>query len=49
MDEFLVYGDDFEDALNNLEKVIIRCLETNIALSDAKLKELCLVIMYLLQ
>lgn len=36
MDDFLVYGNDFECALNNLKKFIIRCLETNLALSDAK-------------
>jgi hypothetical protein len=36
MDEFSVYGDSFENALNNLEKVLIRCLETNLALNDAK-------------
>jgi hypothetical protein len=36
MDDFPMYGDDFEDALNNLENFIIRCLETNVSLSDAK-------------
>jgi hypothetical protein len=36
MEFFSLYGNDFEDALNNLENFLIRCLETNLALSDAK-------------
>jgi hypothetical protein len=36
MDEFTVYGDDFEQALNNLEKVLIRCIETNLSLNHEK-------------
>jgi hypothetical protein len=36
MDDFSVYGDTFLEALENLEKVLIRCQETNLALSDAK-------------
>ena len=30
MDDFTVYGDSFEEALENLEKVLIRCKETNL-------------------
>eukprot|EP00253_Pinus_taeda_P002929 PITA_02929 len=33
MDDFIVYGDSFEEALENLEKVLIRCKETNLSLS----------------
>ncbi len=36
MDDFMVYGDTFEEALNNLEKVLIRCQETNLSLSHEK-------------
>jgi predicted RNase H-like HicB family nuclease len=36
MDEFIVVGDTFEEALTNLEKVLKRCRETNIALSNEK-------------
>eukprot|EP00253_Pinus_taeda_P026709 PITA_26709 len=36
MDEFTVYGDSFEEALANLEKVLIRCKETNLSLSHEK-------------
>eukprot|EP00253_Pinus_taeda_P002632 PITA_02632 len=36
MDDFTVYGDSFEEALENLEKVLIRCKETNIFLSYEK-------------
>jgi hypothetical protein len=35
MDEFLVYEDSFENTLDNLEKVLTRCLETNLSLIDA--------------
>eukprot|EP00253_Pinus_taeda_P028776 PITA_28776 len=31
-----VYGDSFEEALENLEKVLIRCKETNLSLSHEK-------------
>eukprot|EP00253_Pinus_taeda_P032641 PITA_32641 len=31
-----VYGDSFEEALENLEKVLIRCKETNVSLSHEK-------------
>jgi hypothetical protein len=36
MDDFMVYGDTFEEALANLEKVLIRCKETNLSLSHEK-------------
>eukprot|EP00253_Pinus_taeda_P014788 PITA_14788 len=36
MDDFTVYGDSFEEALENLEKVLIRCKETNLSLSHEK-------------
>ena len=36
MDDFTVYGNEFKEALDNLEKVLIRCQETNLALSHEK-------------
>eukprot|EP00253_Pinus_taeda_P003091 PITA_03091 len=36
MDDFTVYGDSFEEALENLEKVLIRCKEINLSLSHEK-------------
>jgi len=36
MDDFTVYGNDFEEALEKLEKKLIRCQETKLALSDEK-------------
>jgi hypothetical protein len=36
MDDFTVYGNTFEEALANLEKVLIKCQETNLALSHEK-------------
>eukprot|EP00253_Pinus_taeda_P026043 PITA_26043 len=36
MDDFTVYGDSFEEALANLEKVLIRFKETNLSLSHEK-------------
>jgi hypothetical protein len=38
MDDFSVYGDSFSKALHNLEKVLIRCRESNVALSHKKCK-----------
>jgi len=38
MDEFTVYGHEFSQALANLEKVLIRCQEANLALSSDKCK-----------
>lgn len=40
MDDFTVYGDTFHEALANLEKILIRCQETNLALSHEKCKML---------
>jgi hypothetical protein len=36
MDDFTVHGQDFQEALANLEKVLIRCKETNLSLSNEK-------------
>ena len=36
MDDFTVYGDDFQQALDNLKKVLVRCKETNLSLSHEK-------------
>jgi hypothetical protein len=36
MDDFTMYGDTFQEALDNLEKVLIRCQETNLSLSNEK-------------
>jgi hypothetical protein len=39
-DDFSVYGDSFEKSLHNLEKVLIRCKESNVSLSHKKCKML---------
>ena len=36
MDDFTVYGNTFEEALANLEKVLKRCQEANLSLSHEK-------------
>jgi hypothetical protein len=36
MDDFIVHGQDFQEALASLEKVLIRCKETNLSLSNEK-------------
>ena len=36
MDDFSVYEETFQEELDNLEKVLIRCQETNMALSHEK-------------
>eukprot|EP00253_Pinus_taeda_P006780 PITA_06780 len=36
MDDFTVYGDDFPQALENLEKVLIHCQEADLTLSNDK-------------
>jgi len=36
MDNFTVYGNTFDDCLKNLEKVLQRCNETNLSLSNEK-------------
>ena len=38
MDDFTSYGNTFQEALDNLEKVLTRCQETNLALSHEKCK-----------
>ena len=40
MDEFIVYGYDYEQALANLDKILTRCQETNLTLSNEKCKML---------
>ena len=40
MDDFTTYGNTFQEALDNLEKVLIRCQEMNLALSHGKCKML---------
>ena len=36
MDDFSVFGDSFDDCLENLEKVLKRCIETNLVLNWEK-------------
>jgi hypothetical protein len=36
MNDFSVHGDSFDKSLKNLEKVLIRCIETNLSLSNEK-------------
>ena len=36
MDDFTVHGDTFEVARDNLEKVLNRCIDTNLSLSHEK-------------
>lgn len=36
MDDFTIYGSTFDDFLNNLEKVLKRCIETNLSLRNEK-------------
>ena len=36
MDEFTPYGSSFEEALKNLEKVLVRCEQTQLSLSTEK-------------
>ena len=36
MDDFSVFGDSFESCLNNLERILKRCIETNLVLSWEK-------------
>ena len=40
MDDFTAYGNTFQEALDNLEKFLIRCQETNLDLSHEKCKML---------
>jgi hypothetical protein len=36
MDDFTIYGDDFQKELDNLKKVLVICKETNLSLSHKK-------------
>jgi len=36
MDDFIVYGDTFEEAIENLENFLIRCKEENFSLTHEK-------------
>ena len=36
MDDFTPYGNDFEEALKNLEKVLTRCEQTQLSLRTEK-------------
>ena len=36
MDDFSVYGNEFDESLHNLEKVWIRCIESNLSLSNER-------------
>ena len=40
MDDFTSYGNNFQEALDNLKNVLIRCQEINLALSHEKCKML---------
>jgi hypothetical protein len=34
IDDFTTYGDEFDEALANIEKTLIRCNESNLSLSS---------------
>ena len=36
MDDFTIYGNTFDDCLKNIEKVLNRCIETNLSLNNEK-------------
>eukprot|EP00253_Pinus_taeda_P005550 PITA_05550 len=36
MDDFTIYGNTYDDCLNNIEKVLKTCIETNLSLSNEK-------------
>ena len=36
MDDFIVYGDSFDNCLHNLTLVLQRCIETNLVLNSEK-------------
>ena len=40
MDDFTVYGNTFQEALDHLEEVLVQCQETNLSLSHKKCKML---------
>lgn len=41
MDDFSVFGNSFDEALNNLEKVLSGCQEAHLSLSDKKCRLMC--------
>jgi len=43
MDDFSVFGDSFQEALENLEKVLLHCHEAHLALSENKCRLMCKV------
>ena len=43
MDGFSVFGDSFEEALRNMEKLLLRCQEAHLTLSDKKCRLMCKV------
>jgi len=43
VDDFSVFGDLFQEALKNLEKLFFRCQEVHITLSDKKCRLMCKV------
>lgn len=43
MDDFSVFGDSFQEALENLEKVLLHCQEAHLALSEKKCRLMCKV------
>ena len=36
MDDFSVYGNEFDESLQNIKKVLKRCIESNLSLSNEK-------------
>ena len=40
IDDFTAYGNTFQEALDNIENILIRCHEKNLALSHEKCKML---------
>ena len=36
MDDFTTYGNEFDEALSNLEKTLLRCKESNVVLRNEK-------------
>ena len=41
MDDFYVFGNSFQEALKNLEKMLLRCQEAHLTLSDKKCRLMC--------
>jgi hypothetical protein len=40
MDEFTVYGNNYQESIDNIEKFLIRCQEMNLSLNHEKFKML---------